>query len=71
MARSTVQLDASDIEVHAPTLMAYFNRYRSALKDGIWELYKSKTAFIGGIMLVFLIAACVLTPYIARYSPVK
>jgi peptide/nickel transport system permease protein len=40
-------------------------------KDGIIELYKSKTAFIGAVMLVILFVACIITPAIDRYSPVK
>ncbi|ETX02679.1 MAG: hypothetical protein ETSY1_02740 [Candidatus Entotheonella factor] len=46
-------------------------RYQTSLKMWLAELYKSKTAFLGAIMLVVLTAACLAAPYIDRYSPVK
>ncbi len=45
--------------------------YRAGIKAGLSELYKSKTACMGAIMLVVLAIACLSTPYIDRYSPVK
>ncbi len=72
MVRSVLQdPDAVDIEVQIPTLKTYLRRYWGALKNGAEELYKSKTALIGAIMLVILFSACILTPYIDRFSPVK
>jgi peptide/nickel transport system permease protein len=72
MVRTTIpQEERLDIEVHAPTLKTYLRQYWSAVTNAIGELYKSKTAFIGAMMLVILFSACILTPYIARYSPVK
>ena len=65
------QEETLDIEVHAPTLKTYVRRYWGAVKNATGELYKSKTAFIGAVMLVILFSACILTPYIAHYSPVK
>ena len=41
------------------------------MKDATGELYKSKTGFMGAVMLVVLFSLCILTPYIDRYSPVK
>ncbi len=46
-------------------------RYREGIKSGLSELYKSKTACVGAIMLIVLAIACLATPYIDRYSPVK
>jgi ABC-type dipeptide/oligopeptide/nickel transport system permease subunit len=60
-----------EVDIHAPTLKTYLRRYWGALKNAVRELYKSKTAFIGAVMLVMLFSACILTPYIAPYSPVK
>jgi peptide/nickel transport system permease protein len=60
-----------DVALHSPTLGTYCKRYWNVLKDGTIELYKSKTAFIGAVMLIVLFAACILTPVIDRYSPVK
>ena len=72
MVRTAIpQEERLDIEVHAPTLKTYLRQYWGAVKNAIGELYKSKTAFIGAVMLIILFAACILTPYIARYSPVK
>jgi peptide/nickel transport system permease protein len=60
-----------DVALRAPTLGTYLRRYGNVTKDGIIELYKSKTAFIGAVMLVILFVACIITPAIDRYSPVK
>jgi peptide/nickel transport system permease protein len=60
-----------DVALHSPTLGTYCKRYWNVLKDGTIELYKSTTAFIGAVMLIVLFAACILTPVIDRYSPVK
>jgi peptide/nickel transport system permease protein len=65
------QEEILDIEIHTPTLKTYLRRYWEILKNVTRELYKSKTAFIGAVMLVILFSACILTPYIAGYSPVK
>lgn len=73
MARTTFdrQEDLLEAEVQAPTLKTYLLRYGRALKNAIDELYKSKTAFIGAVMLLVMFAMLLATPYIARYSPVK
>jgi peptide/nickel transport system permease protein len=72
MARTTLQVeDIPSIDLHAPTFATYLSRYWGGVKNGVRELYKSKTAFVGAMMLVVLFAACILTPYIDRYSPVK
>jgi len=72
VAQSIFQADENiDIALSAPTLGTYLKRYANAIKDGTIELYKSKTAFVGAMMLVVLFAACILTPAIDRYSPVK
>jgi peptide/nickel transport system permease protein len=72
MARTMLQVeDLPSVDIHAPTLTTYLSQYWGALKSGIRELYKSKTAFVGAMMLLVLFAACLLTPYIDRYSPVK
>jgi len=72
MARTILQAeDIVDVTLQTPTLRTYLHRYWGAIKNGAGELYKSKTAFVGAMMLVVLFAACILTPYIDRYSPVK
>ncbi|MEE9147302.1 MAG: ABC transporter permease [Candidatus Tectomicrobia bacterium] len=63
--------ELTDIEVSAPTLQAYLSRSWGNVKDATGELYKSKTGFMGAVMLVVLFSLCILTPYIDRYSPVK
>jgi len=60
-----------DVALRAPTLGTYLRRWGNVTKDGIIELYKSKTAFIGAVMLLVLFVACIITPAIDRYSPVK
>jgi peptide/nickel transport system permease protein len=72
MARTTLQVeDIPSIDLHTPTFATYLGRSWEVLKNGVRELYKSKTAFAGAMMLVVLFAACILTPYIDRYSPIK
>ena len=74
MARTTTfrqQEELLDIEVQVPTLQTRLAHFRAVMKDAFQELYKSKTAFIGAMMLVVLFAILLATPYIDRYSPVK
>jgi peptide/nickel transport system permease protein len=73
MARATLQRheELLALEVQAPTLQTRLVQYWRAVKNALGELYKSKTAFIGAMMLVVLFAVCLLTPYIDRYSPIK
>lgn len=72
MAKTLFRADENiDVALRAPTLGTYLRRYGNVTKDGIIELYKSKTAFIGAVMLVILFVACIITPAIDRYSPVK
>ncbi len=52
-------------------LKVLITRYRTGIKTGLSELYKSKTACIGAMMLAVLAVALLVTPYIDRYSPVK
>lgn len=63
--------DALQYDLRTPTLKTHLTRYWSGLKNASTELYKSKTAFIGAIMLVILFTTCIFTPYIDRFSPVK
>jgi len=60
-----------DVEVHVPTLTLYVQRFWDGLHNAARELYKSKTALIGALMLLVLLLLCLLTPYIARYDPIK
>ena len=73
MARATFERQAErlDLEVQAPTLQTHLARYWGHIKNAMSELYKSKTAFIGAVMLAVLFAVLIATPYIDRYSPVK
>ena len=74
MARTILQSEAAlnvDVDLHAPPLGVKLGRYWQSFKNGLSELYKSKTAFIGAIMLVILFSVCIATPFIERYSPVK
>jgi ABC-type dipeptide/oligopeptide/nickel transport system permease subunit len=54
-----------------PTVSQRLQRTQTTLHDAMAELYKSKTAFAGFLMLVFLVLACLATPYVTRYDPVK
>ncbi len=61
--------DLTALEV--PTFKTRYRRCLRKLYQSTLDLYRSKTAFIGGVMLVLLFAACLATPYIDRYSPVQ
>jgi peptide/nickel transport system permease protein len=72
MARTTLEeKEFQSLELHVPTLKNYLTRYWRAVKNAVGDLYKNKLAFVGAIMLIVLFSACILTPYIDRYSPVK
>ena len=58
-------------EIHVPTFGEHFLRYKVAFIDAVQELYKSKTAFIGGLMLVSLVIVLLGTPWLTEYDPTK
>ena len=58
-------------EIHVPTFNEHFLRYKVAFIDAVQELYKSKTAFIGGVMLVSLVIVLLGTPWLTEYDPTK
>jgi peptide/nickel transport system permease protein len=60
-----------DVDVHVPRLTLYLHRFWDGLKNAVRELRRSKTALIGACMLLVLLVLCLLTPYIARYNPIK
>ena len=66
-ARKFADLDA----IRAPTLGGRLARWRTALGNAWHELRKSRTASIGAVMLVLLFGACIATPWITTYDPIK
>lgn len=68
MARSLL---AEPDAVEQSSINVWLARHYRGLKTGLSELYKSKTACLGAVMLVVLAFACLSTPYIDRYSPIK
>ena len=66
-ARKFADLDA----IRAPTLGGRLTRWRTALGNAWHELRKSRTASIGAVMLVLLFGACIATPWITTYDPIK
>ena len=60
-----------DVDVHVPRLTLYLHHFWAELKNAVSELCRSKTAMIGALMLLVLLVLCLLTPYIARYDPIK
>lgn len=58
-------------EFRKPTVGERLARVKTRLGNAFDELYKSKTALIGFIMLVVLAVLCIITPYIDRYDPEK
>ena len=63
--------ESLDVEVQVPSLRLSLRRFRAWLKNAVHELCRSKTALVGACMLLVLLGLCLLTPYIARYDPVK
>jgi peptide/nickel transport system permease protein len=46
-------------------------RLQSALKNALWELWRSRLAAVGTAMVLLLLCVAILAPEIARYDPVK
>jgi peptide/nickel transport system permease protein len=72
MTKSAVVPEESvDLAVRAPRVLRTLSRCWSGFANAYHELCRSKTAVIGALMLVLLFSLCLLTPYIARYDPIK
>lgn len=72
MARTIFDTQSAlNYDLRTPTLKTHLTRYWNGLKNGTTELYKSKTALVGAIMLIILFLTCIFTPVIDRFSPVK
>ena len=46
-------------------------RMRTVSRNALDELLKSRTATIGAIMMIMLLATCILTPVLATHPPTK
>ena len=57
--------------VRRPAIGGRPARWRTALGNAWHELRKSRTASIGAVMLVLLFGACIATPWITTYDPIK
>lgn len=71
MAQTHFRPNRTRINLRVPTRTTHWGRPWQALLQSIYELNKSKTACFGAMMLVLLFTACLVTPSIDRYSPVK
>ena len=65
------QEEVLDIDVPVSRVTLSLRRCWEAFKNAVSELRRSKTALVGALMLLVLLALCLLTPYIARYDPIK
>jgi peptide/nickel transport system permease protein len=65
------QEELLDIDVPVSRLTLSLRRGWDTCKNAGRDLCRSKTAVIGALMLLLLFALCLLTPYIARYDPIK
>jgi len=54
-----------------PTFSERLERAQSVLANAMGELYKSKTAFAGFLMIMVLLIGCLATPFITKHDPVK
>jgi peptide/nickel transport system permease protein len=59
------------LEIQAPTFADWLRKVGLWLLDAFGELYKSKTALAGAIMLLGLVAVLICAPVISEYNPVK
>ena len=72
MAKSVLsQEEIREIDVSVSRLTLSLRRCWETCCNAGRDLCRSKTAVIGAIMLLLLFALCLLTPYIARYDPIK
>src|SRR5437879_3030491 len=72
MAKSVLsQEETLDIDAPVSRVTLSLHRCWGTLKNAVSELCRSKTAIIGALMLLILLGLCLLTPYIARYDPIK
>jgi peptide/nickel transport system permease protein len=62
---------ASARGLRPPTLREYGTRCWERGRELVAELYRSRTGFVGAIMLLFLVGACAMTPWLAKYDPIK
>jgi len=60
-----------DVAQRGPAVPPRLRRFVTSLSNAWHELRKSRTAFIGFIMIAILFAACLATPMIATHDPVK
>jgi peptide/nickel transport system permease protein len=65
------QEEVLDIDVPVSRVTLSLRRCWEAFRNAVSELRRSKTAVIGALMLLVLFGLCLLTPYIARYDPIK
>ena len=65
------QEEGLDIDVSVSRVTLSLRRCWEAFKNAVLELRRSNTAAVGALMLLVLLALCLLTPYIARYDPIK
>jgi peptide/nickel transport system permease protein len=65
------QEEMLDIDVPVSRVTLALRRCWEAFKNAVSELCRSKTAIVGALMLLVLLGLCLLTPYIARYDPIK
>src|SRR5690606_15759323 len=67
--RSRQRVDA--VDPNDTPLKIRMRRISAGTRTGLQELSKSRTATVGGIMIVFLFIVCLLTPVLATHDPIK
>ena len=69
--RSRSGLGDEIIDIKPPTFLERVHHARTIAIDALEELYKSKTAFAGAIMIVSLVIILICAPIISEYNPIK
>ena len=68
---STVAPWEPESDLQDIALMQRKGRLRQTLKNALWELWRSRLAFMGALIVMTLVTIAILAPTIARYDPVK
>jgi peptide/nickel transport system permease protein len=45
--------------------------WKRKLRNNLADLYRSRTGFVGAMMLIFMMAACAFAPWVVKHDPLK
>lgn len=71
MKSAVLPEELPEVDLQTPRVLLTMRRCWGGINRAWSELSKSKTALVGAFMLLVLFGLCLMTPYIARYDPIK